>query len=144
MRRSGTIAIAFATALFSVSCGGGGGGTPTTPSTPAPGGGSGGAPVAVTITITGQGGKLAFSPNPATVAAGQTVMFKNMDTVAHHVLLDDGNTQTAEIAPGATSAAVTIGANKSYHCTIHPGMVGGFNGTEGEPPPNCNMAYCGG
>jgi plastocyanin len=144
MRRSGTIAIAFATALFSVSCGGGGGGTPTTPSTPPAGGGAGGAPVAVTITITGQGGKLAFTPNPATVAAGQTVVFKNMDTVAHHVLLDDGNTQTADIAPGATSAAVTIGANKSYHCTIHPGMVGGFNGTEVEPPPNCNMAYCGG
>ena len=77
------------------------------------------------------------------MAAGQTVVFKNMDTVAHHVLLDDGNTQTADIAPGATSAAVTIGANKSYHCTIHPGMVGGFNGTEVEPPPNCNMAYCG-
>lgn len=28
--------------------------------------------------------------------------------------------------------------------SIHPGMVGGFNGTEVEPPPNCNMAYCGG
>jgi plastocyanin len=98
----------------------------------------------VTITITGQGGKLAFTPNPATVAAGQTVVFKNNDTVAHHVILDDGNTQTADIAPGATSAAVAIGGNKSYHCTIHPGMVGGFNGTEVEPPPNCNMAYCGG
>jgi plastocyanin len=143
MRRPGTIAIAFATALISVSCGGGGGGsTPTTPSTPAPGGGGGAAPV--TITITGQGGKLAFTPNPAAVAAGQTVVFKNMDTVAHHVMLDDGNTQTAEIAAGATSAAVSIGGNKSYHCTIHPGMVGGFNGTEVEPPPNCNMAYCGG
>jgi hypothetical protein len=21
-------------------------------------------------------------------------------------------------------------------------MVGGFNGTEVEPPPNCNQAYC--
>jgi plastocyanin len=143
MRASGTIALAIATALFSVSCGGGGGSTPTTPSTPSTPPPAGG-PVAVTITITGQGGKLAFTPNPATVAPGQTVMFKNMDTVAHHVLLDDGNTQTTDIAPGATSAAVTIGANKSYHCTIHPGMVGGFNGTEVEPPPNCNMAYCGG
>jgi plastocyanin len=143
MRASRTIALAIATALFSVSCGGGGGyGTPTTPSTPStpPSGGAG----TVTITITGQGGKLAFTPNPATVTAGQTVAFKNMDTVPHRVLLDDGNTQTADIAPGATSAAVTIGTNKSYHCVIHPGMVGGFNGTEVEPPPNCNMAYCGG
>ena len=144
MRASGTIALAIATALFSVSCGGGGGGTPTNPSTPPSGGGNSGNPNVVTITITGQGGKLAFLPNPATVAAGQTVVFKNNDTVAHHVMLDDGSTQTPDIAPGATSAAVTIGSNKSYHCTIHPGMVGGFNGTEVEPPPNCNMAYCGG
>jgi plastocyanin len=143
MRRSGTIALAIATALFSVSCGGGGGGyggTPTTP-TPTPGGGT---PGVVTITITGQGGKLAFTPNPATVAAGQSVVFKNNDTVAHHVMLDDGTAQTTDIAAGATSAAVTIGNNKSYHCTIHPGMVGGFNGADVEPPPNCNTAYCGG
>ena len=144
MRASGPIALAIATALFSVSCGGGGGGTPTNPSTPPTGGGNPGTPNVVTITITGQGGRLAFTPNPATVAAGQTVVFKNNDTVAHHVILDDGTTQTADIAPGATSAAVAIGGNKSYHCTIHPGMVGGFNGTEVEPPPNCNMAYCGG
>lgn len=138
MRRSGTIALAIATALFTVTCGGGGGAT--SPSTPPAGGGN----QNVTITITGQGGKLAFTPNPATVAAGQTVVFKNNDMVVHRVLLDDGNTQTADIPPGGTSAAVTIGGNKSYHCAIHPGMVGGFNGTEVEPPPNCNMAYCGG
>jgi hypothetical protein len=34
--------------------------------------------------------------------------------------------------------------SRTYHCTIHPGMVGGFNGADAEPPPNCNMAYCGG
>jgi plastocyanin len=148
MRGKGSIAVAIATALFSISCGGGGGGggtsTPTSPTTPAPGGGGGGTQTTVTITITGQGGKLAFTPNPAAVAAGQTVVFKNNDTVAHHVMLDDGTVQTPDINPGATSAPVTIGANKSYHCTIHPGMVGGFNGTEVEPPPDCNYAYCGG
>ena len=145
MRGTGTIAVAIATALFSVSCGGGGGGssTPTSPSTPSTGGG-GTTQTVVTITITGQGGKLAFTPNPATVTAGQTVVFKNNDTVVHHVMLDDGTAQTPDINPGATSVAVTIGANKSYHCTIHPGMVGGFNGTEGQPPPDCNSAYCGG
>jgi plastocyanin len=98
----------------------------------------------VTITITGQGGKLAFSPNPATVASGQLVAFKNNDVVAHHVVLDDGTMQTADIAPGATSAAVAMGTSgsKTYHCSIHPGMVGGFNGAEAEPPPNCSQAYC--
>jgi plastocyanin len=139
MRKPRTVAAAFATALFAVSCGGGGGSTPTSPTPPA-----GGGATTVTIAITGQGGILAFSPNPATVAPGQVVVFKNNDVVAHHVMLDDGAVQTADIPPGATSTPVTIGGNKSYHCTIHPGMVGGFNGTQGEPPPNCNQAYCGG
>jgi len=145
MRGSGAFAAAIVAALVSVSCGGGGGGssTPTSPSTP-PAGGGGGTPTVVTITITGQGGKLAFTPNPAAVAAGQTVVFKNNDNVAHHVMLDDGTVQTPDIAPGATSASVTIGANKTYHCTIHPGMVGGFNGTEAQAPPDCTYAYCGG
>jgi plastocyanin len=139
MARPRTFAALAAAALVAVSCGGGGGGTPTSPS---PGGGGGGTQTTVTITITGQGGRLAFNPNPATVAAGQMVVFKNNDVVAHRVTMDDGTTQTPDIAPGATSAPVAIGTNKSYHCTIHPGMVGGFNGTEVEPPPNCNQAYC--
>ena len=139
MRRPGTLAALMTAALIAASCGGGGG-NPNNP-TPPPAGGGGTSNV-VTITITGQGGKLAFAPNPATVAAGQLVAFKNNDVVAHHVMLDDGSGQTPDIAPGATSATVAIGNNKSYHCTIHPGMVGGFNGTEVEPPPNCNQAYC--
>jgi plastocyanin len=142
MRRLGRIVAAIATALLAASCGGGGGGTaPSAPTTTPPAGG-GGTTGTVTISITGQGGKLAFTPNPATVAAGQLVVFKNNDTVAHHVMMDDGTAQTPDIPAGATSAAVSIGANKSYHCVIHPGMVGGFNGTQVEPPPNCNQAYC--
>lgn len=132
-------------ALIAASCGGGGGGssTPTTPTpTPAPPGG--GTATNVTITITGQGGTLAFTPNPATIAQGQMVVFKNNDTVTHHVMLDDGSVQTPDIAPGATSAPVAMGlvGSTTYHCSIHPGMVGGFNGAVAEPPPNCNQTYC--
>jgi plastocyanin len=143
MRRSGTLAAALAVALAAANCGGGGGGTPTGPTG---GGGGGGAPTTVTINITGQGGRLAFSPNPATVQPGQMVVFKNNDTVAHRVILDDGTLQTADIPPGATSPPVAMGTtgSKTYHCSIHPGMVGGFNGAEAEIPPNCNQAYCGG
>jgi plastocyanin len=145
--KTGFAALAFASVLGAASCGGGGSSTgsssPTAPTT-----GGGGTPVAttVTITITGQNGKLAFNPNPATVDKGQLVVFKNNDVVAHHVMLDDGSIQTADIAPGATSAAVSMGTSGSstYHCTIHPGMVGGFNGAQAEPPPNCSQAYCGG
>jgi plastocyanin len=135
-----TIVLVLAGALAAASCGGG-----STPNSPTPpGGGTPPPAAAVTITITGQGGKLAFNPNPASVNAGQLVVFKNNDVVAHRVMLDDGTVQTPEIAPGATSAPVAMGTSgsKTYHCTIHPGMVGGFNGTEAEVPPNCNQAYC--
>lgn len=144
MYKAGPAALAFAAALVVANCGGGSGGSgsssPTAPTT----GGGGGTPTTVTITITGQGGKLAFNPNPATVAAGQLVVFKNNDTVVHHVVLDDGSLQTPDIAPGSTSAPVAMGTSgsKTYHCAIHPGMVGGFNGAEAEPPPNCSQAYC--
>ena len=139
-------ALALAAALCAAGCGGGGATAgANSPTAPTPGG-SGGTPTSttVTITITGQNGRLAFNPNPATVTAGQLVVFKNNDVVAHHIMLDDGSIQTADIAPGATSAAVAMGTSGSstYHCSIHPGMVGGFNGTEAEPPPNCSQQYC--
>jgi len=143
-RTRATMVLLAAAAAIAANCGGGGGNnTPTSPSAPAGGGGV--TPTAtVTITITGQGGRLAFSPNPATVAPGQLVVFKNNDAVAHHVTLDDGTLQTADIPPGGTSAPVAMGTSGSstYHCTLHPGMVGGFNGAEVEPPPNCSQAYC--
>lgn len=144
MKRARTIALLMGAALVAASCGGGGGGS--TPTSPSPAGGGGGTPTpgAVTITITGKGGTAAFNPNPATVNPGQLVVFKNNDTVVHHVTLDDGSIQTGDIAPGATSAPVAMGTSgaNTYHCTIHPGMVGGFNGAEAEPPPNCSQAYC--
>jgi plastocyanin len=139
MRKAGTaVVLAVAAALVAWSCGGGGGGTPTNPS---PGGGG---TSTVTINITGQGGKAAFSPNPATVSAGQMVVFRNNDVEVHHVVLDDGTVQTADIPPGGTSAPVAMGTSGSltYHCSLHPGMIGGFNGAEPVSPPNCNVAYC--
>lgn len=146
MQKVRTAALGFAAALLAAHCGGSGGGsTPTGPGGGGTGGG-GGTQTTVTINITGQGGKLAFSPNPAPVAAGQLVVFKNNDVVAHHIILDDGTMQTTDIAPNASSAPMAMGTSGSqtYHCTIHPGMVGAFNGAVAEPPPNCNQAYCGG
>jgi plastocyanin len=138
MKKAGSaVVLAVAAALVAWSCGGGG----NPPTSPSPGGGG---TSTVTINITGQGGKLAFSPNPATVSAGQMVVFKNNDVETHRVVLDDGTVQTADIPPGGTSAPVAMGTSGSltYHCVIHTGMVGGFNGAEAEPPPNCNVAYC--
>jgi plastocyanin len=95
----------------------------------------------MTITIAGQNGALSFSPNPAS-AAGLSVVFKNSDATAHRVVLNDGSIDTGEIAPGATSRAVTMpAAGTNYHCSIHPGMIGGISGTQGPPPP-CTGPYC--
>jgi plastocyanin len=141
--KAGSAALALTAALCAAGCGGGSSASSGSPTAPT---GSSGNPgtTTVTITITGQNGKLAFNPNPATVAAGQLVMFKNNDVTTHHIMLDDGSIQTADIAPGATSAAVAMGTSGSstYHCTIHPGMVGGFNGADANEPPNCSSAYC--
>lgn len=114
-------------------CSGGGGSTPTTPSTSNP----------ATINIVGQNGAQAFSPNPASLG-GQLVVFKNNDTVTHHITLNDGSVDTGDIAPGATSRVVTMPGNgTNYHCSVHPGMIGSVAAASGPPPP-CDGAYCSG
>ncbi len=141
-RRGAAVAACLVTGAFAAAgCGGGGGGggspvspSPSTTATPS-------APV--TISIVGVNGKLSFSPNPASVASGATVVFKNNDVVSHRVQLDDRSMETTDIAPGATSGPLPLGAvNKSYHCTIHPTMVGSLNGAETPEPPPCTFNYC--
>ena len=104
-----------------------------------PGGPSGNTP---TISILGSNGTQAFSPNPAAFG-GQQVVFKNNDTVIHRVVLNDATVDTGDIAPGATSRAVTMPANgTNYHCTIHTGMIGSVNPNSGGAPPPCEGVYC--
>ena len=128
-----------AAGLFSLcacSGGGGGGAAPTAPSSP-------GATAPVTITIMRQAGTQSFSPNPASVG-GQMVVFRNADTIAHRVRLNDGTVDTGDIAPGATSRAIQMPAGgTNYHCPLHPAMVGAVSGSAGAPPPACEGPYCG-
>jgi plastocyanin len=94
------------------------------------------------INIVGQNGTLAFSPNPASFG-GQSVVFKNNDSVTHRIVLNDGSVDLGDIAPGATSRAVTMPASgTNYHCSTHPGMIGSVNPASGGPPPPCQGAYC--
>jgi plastocyanin len=80
----------------------------------------------VVITITGMNGAQSFSPSPATVVVGQTVSWVNKDSVVHTATGDAGGFDTGFIAPGATSAPITMGAAGSfgYHCAVHPSMTG--------------------
>ena len=132
-------ALASLAGLVCVSCGGSdgyGGSTPTSPS-----GGGGGTTSATTITIMGQNGTQAFSPNPASFG-GQSVVFKNNDSITHRVVLNDGSVDTGDIAPGATSRAVVMPtAGTNYHCSLHPGMIGAVSGGSA-PPPACTGLYC--
>jgi plastocyanin len=114
---------------------GGSGGSSATPTGPA-------SAATTTIDILGQKGAASFSPNPAPVEQGNMTTWRNMDSVTHHIVLNDGSLDTGDIAPGASSAALRMapdGAN--YHCTIHPAMIGSIKGSSGTPPP-CQGVYC--
>ena len=134
----GWLVIASAIVVAVAACGGSGygGGTPTTP-TPTGGG------VGATIGIVGDRGNQSFSPNPGSPGQDQMVVWRNGDGVVHRIVLNDGNGDTGNIAPGATSAAIRVPAGgANYHCSLHPGMVGSIRSSGGEPPPPCTGQYC--
>jgi plastocyanin len=82
----------------------------------------------VTINVVTIDGARSFSPNPATLPAGQMVVWHNVDSTTHRVVLDDRSVDTGDLTPGASSQPMAIGiAGGQYHCTIHPSMVGSFN-----------------
>lgn len=92
---------------------------PTPTPTPAPTVG------VVTITVVGENGAQSFSPNPATLPAGQMVVWRNIDRVTHRVVLNNGSLDTGDIAPGASSQPMSINTEGGpYHCSIHPSMIG--------------------
>jgi len=122
-------------------CGGGSGGY-SAPTTPSPVTSGGGATAATTISIVATNGAQSFSPNPANITTGTTFAWKNNDTVTHHIVFDDGSADSGNLAPGATSAVLTLASNGArYYCTIHPTMVGSINTSAGAPPP-CTGVYC--
>jgi plastocyanin len=93
-------------------------GSDTMPTAPAPSGN------AVTINIVAINGDQSFSPNPATIPAGQMVVWHNIDNTTHRVVLNDRSVDTGNLSPGQSSAAMPLPAVGPYHCTIHPEMVG--------------------
>lgn len=133
-------ACVLAAAVLAANCGSG----YSAPSSPSPtsGGGSTSGNI-VTITIKGVNGKQSFDPNPASVPAGQMVVFKNVDVVTHHIVLDDRSVDAGNIAAGASSSPLPLGGvNAAYHCANHPSMVGSLNATATPEPPPCT-GYCG-
>jgi len=95
--------------------------SPASPSATPPAPTSSPSAAAVVITIVGMNGSNSYSPNPSTVKVGQTVAWRNADSVAHTATADGGAFDTGSIAPGATSSPITMNAAGSfpYHCAIH-------------------------
>ena len=140
MRFSSITGAAFvvAAAVAFANCGGGGesanNSSPSQPSpaqTPSPSTSG-----AVTINIaTTNGGANAFQPNPMTVAAGQSMVWKNNTNDDHHIVMDDGSGDSGTIKPGASSGQIPLKSSSgNYHCTIHPSMVGSINGSTAPDP----------
>ena len=67
----------------------------------------------------------AYAPNPVSLAVGGTVMWINNDNTTHTSTSDGGVWNSGSIAPGGTySQTFATAGTYTYHCTIHPGMVG--------------------
>jgi plastocyanin len=100
-------------------------------------------PGVVTIDVVAINGAQSFSPNPATLPAGQMVVWHNVDRTTHRVMLNDGSVDTGDLAPGASSRPMTIAAGGAqYHCSIHPEMVGSVNQNTANAGVPCTGGYC--
>ena len=60
---------------------------------------------------------------------GDMIVWQNTDLVLHRIVLDDG-TVVGDVAPGTSTAPMPLASEvATYHCAIHPSMVGSINGT---------------
>jgi plastocyanin len=67
----------------------------------------------------------AYAPNPVNVAVGTSVTWINNDTTTHTSTSDGGTWDSGPLAPGRTfRRTFTSVGTFTYHCSLHPGMVG--------------------
>lgn len=128
--RSLRLVVSLIALVSAVACGGGYS-SPTQPSpTPSPAPSPGVPPAGPSSSITipmGASvlGRGAFNPADLNVAAGTTVTWMNTDAVAHTSTSDAPAWNSGIVAPGGQfSFAFPTAGTFSYHCAIHPGMVG--------------------
>lgn len=88
-------------------------------------------PNALVIQIVGEKGNMSFTPDSASLQAGRQVRWHNTDAITHTATQDGGGFDTGFIPPGGTSAPITVttAGAITYHCAIHPSMVGALNVT---------------
>ena len=67
-----------------------------------------------------------FTPSQVSIDNGGTVTWTNNDTVAHNVIVDNGEGPSSDlIQPGSSySYEFTKPGSYQYHCSVHPSMRG--------------------
>jgi plastocyanin len=94
---------------------------PSTGSTPAPAG-------STTVTIASGSSNLtatAFGQNPLTIPVGTTISWLNADNTTHTSVADANQWSSGNIAPaGRFNFTFASAGRYTYHCQIHPNMVG--------------------
>jgi len=124
--RSLRLVVVLAALASAVACGGYSSPSPTPSPVPAPAAPPGGSASSVSIPIGASSlGRAGFNPTDLTVAVGTTVTWMNTDTVAHTSTSDGNGWSSGIVAPGGQfSFPFSTAGTFSYHCAIHPGMMG--------------------
>ena len=95
--------------------------TPSADPTPAPAG-------STTVTIASGASTqttTAFGANPLTVPVGTTISWLNNDSTTHTSVADGSQWSSGNIPPGGRFNFTFNSAGRfTYHCQIHPNMVG--------------------
>lgn len=67
-----------------------------------------------------------FSPKDVTAKVGQTITWKNEDSVEHNVVAQDGGDFKSDLfgKDGTYSTTLKKAGKITYVCTVHPGMEG--------------------
>ena len=75
-----------------------------------------------------------FAPRTVTIAGGDTVQWKNVDTVNHQIVANNGAFASGQIAPNKTfSRRIDTPGNYRYHDALFPARNGMVKVT-GAPP----------
>ena len=117
--------------VFAIACGDSSSSSPTSPSpppvsSPTPTPEPTGSATSVVIPVGAEFlGNRAFVPGELSITAGTTVTWMNTDSTSHTSTSDTPGWDSGIVPPGGQfSFGFQTAGTFSYHCAIHPGMVG--------------------
>ena len=78
------------------------------------------------------GNNMAFSPATVTVRSGQPIYWRNNNSRAHRIVLDDNRYDSSDIAPGTIGCGLilTDTGTHTYHDMNMPSMTGTITVTQ--------------